>query len=431
MNKVISHLVLGSGVAALGVAHRLTEKGLPCTILTSERGDSPPLDFLDLKPAGTSFDPYFHSSSTPLQAKEFHSSLISYQYGGFTNVWGGTFEIDEGLEFKKLSGVFRPKTVGVDLEIDDRLHRLVDKDKASQTIYAKISSGYSNSLHSQNSDDFIPWSPVAEWQRLRKLNPLLEISRGFLCLRIERHGDTWKVFATNPAGTESVFLAKNLYLCLGVFGSAQILIKSGICKDIRIIESPIFFTAALAWGRQTKSKPLNYSQVWRDEIALNTKIRLQIYSSRSISDSDLETRLGKTLGKLVKRVSNFIFPIIGYLDYGNCPEFKMSLQLNGIPEIVLNCSASELAIYRLKRSVAVLMVSIKLILKRRLVFWPIPRWGRPGSSYHCVGLLNNCLLEALRSQNLIICDGLGLGRTNLGSITPSIFAKAYAGVPLE
>ncbi len=230
---------------------------------------------------------------------------------------------------------------------------------------------------------------------------------------------------TRSAGAERVIEAARVYLAAGPIATGAILINSGVRDSLELLDTSTAFVAAMSMRRQTPSPGAHALSQWWVSSADN-RFHAQVYAPSTLHVARLEERLPalSRAQAVTTRLAMRLHPVIAYLD----PELSDRLTLSrrgGRVHVAGRTSEATTAVFgkylsRLSRTFA----KAGFVLPVRAA-----EIGEPGAGYHFGSSLphgtdSDDLGRVAGIDRVHVVDGSVLPHIQVGSITPTIMANA-------
>ncbi len=477
MNTKLDFVVVGTGPSGVAAAAALIDKGIKPTfidagVLTNglvmtaanrqtsvAKEDSKTPTNPGQKAWFGSYEAYAQNYPSKTSLSENLHVRSSNSIGGFSRVWGATFEFwsndgrwpqesfpqvkdfdairnlvfhsttqlsEESADTHRLSGAQSSTTVFRRLK--KRLSKLepslVQSTLAIQTQGAGACTLCARCLDGCPQDAiWFSGDQVQKWLIEGKAT----LISGFKASRIYERKDFIEIECISKLGEISVFTANRVYLAAGPIGTAEIAINSGLVSEVEISDTSTIFTAAIGLVAQ-KQDDLSHSLSqfwlkWKQELPLAA----QIYAPNRSNLERLVSRfpfLGPFrffLAPVVMRMH----PVIAYLD----PEMSPTLKLKGMEGRI---EVSEVGNPRYVEGRTKALSEIrKALIKGGLIVPPIGTDFSPaGTGFHHgssfpLGKTSDNLGKLVGWNSVHVVDSSVLPYLSVGSITPTVMANAH------
>jgi hypothetical protein len=460
------YIVIGSGPSAAAVCSHLIKNGIKPLVLdmgfttNSKEIDENKLKEIDeLQFQGNKkwfglLSPYFQPSESNIVRFDKLNVCQSFNYGGFSRVWGGTFDFFS--EYENWPEETIPKQTDFD-EVREIVPHSVNKNSNPRenafqgsnfalsyfqklkknsrlnvdlsTLAVETTSGAENRCINlgkcitgcpQNSiwfagDNFTYW----------RENHLIDYFSGYYFERIEVSNGIEKLFFVVNGKSYKIVDYKRVFICCGAIGTGAAIIRSGLLDYVRISDSSTsFFGAVSIKSKSNLALHHTLSQYWVEKN--HPKLRAQFYSPDSANIDQIFARFPglKFLKPLLIRQILRVHPFICYLD----PKLSAGLVLRKKGEQI------ELIPEDDNQSIRYHKVGLRrlgLQLSRIGLFVPIfmLRIPPPGAGFHVGASLahgeltdHTGRLGQLRKVHIV--DGSVLPSLEPGSVTPTLMANA-------
>lgn len=465
-----SYLVVGSGPSAVAVCATLIQSGkLPIVFDTGIAQNSgfipknPKYKELKIdshvqknKKWFDSYVPYLQWHESNLLIEKELNICQSFGFGGFSRVWGGTFDFYENLNEWPVGSIPIPDDIKLVKKIvphsqtsssslhtgesiqgcdfSDFFYQKIFKQKNLRTkkstlaINNRENDKYKCDLQGSCikgcSKDAIWFSgnEMAEWI---KENKIVYFPNFFLEKIIGRGKNTTLVFSHE---NQTILLKDFLrvFLACGPLGTGAILVRSGVKKSIEIKDTATIFFAALSWRKKNNLESHHSLSQWWVELAGSRQMRAQFYSP-SVENLKIlfeKFRFVEKLPILQRALILRLHPFIFYLNSKD----SNSLIMTEAENYVL---VREEINSRQNRSIRSNLVKLSKELRKVGLFIPIMlmKVTPAGSGFHIGSSMPHGDSTDSSGRvpdwgNIHIVDASVLPTIEVGSITPTTMANA-------
>ena len=464
------YIVIGSGPTAAAVCSQIIKSGSKPVVLdvgyTSSDSKLDPkidceLEVIDLAQAQRnkkwlgSLSSYRQSDHSNLVRTKELNVCQSFGFGGFSTVWGGTFDffsdftmwpeetIPSRIDIDNVSKLV-PTTANVNASGNDFSFRAYDFSISYYKRIMNLSKVFGNLSKLAIETDPMKvnncknlgtcitgcteksiWSSADTFQEWSHAG-LIDYFPNVFLEKIESGLEGERVIVRKFNETIRLVNFKRVFICCGPIGTATAIIRSGIYQEIRVRDTSTAFFGALS----LRQKPLgtrhhSLSQFW---VQLDEpRLRAQFYSPDFSSIEQILLRYPKlkVFTPLLKKIALRIHPFISYLD----TNLSASLILRASEgEVELSSENADSTHRYHKKSVR----KLSRKLHRAGLFIPIFlfRLPPPGGGFHIGNSLphgsETDYLGRLESfRKIHIADSSVLPSLEVGSITPTAMANAF------
>lgn len=231
----------------------------------------------------------------------------------------------------------------------------------------------------------------------------------------------------SEAGSVLKIRANRVFLASGALGTAEIVIRSGLVNEVEISDTSTIFTAAIGLRSEKLGLPgHSLSQFWL-KWTDGSPIAAQIYAPNESNLQRLLSRfpMFRALGQLLSPLVMRMHPVVAYLDSSVSPRLNVK-SVGGVIRVteVLNDKYSDmrkLAVRKIRRS---LRLGGLFVPPVGTDFSPAGTGYHHGSSFPMGTKADN--LGRISGWRLVhVVDSSVLPYLNVGSITPTVMANAH------
>jgi ferredoxin len=382
----------------------------------------------------------------------------SFGLGGFSRVWGATFQIDPDLD--QLPVDVRPSSSDIDAvlglvpHITTRLdgeisqHRgFVDASAPSQRLFGRLCShaasselrivpsvvainGGRDATACISCTECLTGCPVdAIWHSgvfIKKwvAEGLIDYRAGVHVDQIREHADHVEL-ETSANGEKVVFRAERVFLGTGAISTGALLLRSGLVDRLEIRDTATAFGGLIDLRRPRLAKPHHgLSQFW---ITKEGQFLAQLYPpSRVHGYKALDRfRLPSFLVGMISSLLDFVHPILVYLPADKSSSLALKIR-DGVVSVSRVQNVEEADAWKTTlKDLKNLFKQVGVVMPRRFF-----DFGSPGSGYHVGssiphGKLSDSLGRPFGLKRVHVVDSSVLMQLPLGSVTPTVMTNAH------
>jgi ferredoxin len=474
----LEYAIIGTGPSAVAAAAALIDAGLKPTFVDAGSLDNGKVRFAKTLKIGHlkseepsqigstgqkawfgSYDPYLQKFETRMQFEETLNVRPSNAIGGFSRIWGATFEfwpadnrwpnqakIDE-IDFEKIKELMPLGEVSFEpaakflpglaaASSSSRIYRRLISQINNSNIVATPArlaietSGPNGCTHCLSCLDGCPqdsiWFSGSQIQKWLSNNQA-SLLEGLFVERINTRDGENQIQCVDINNNPKTLFAKKVYLAAGAVGTANVVLNSRKMSKIEIKDTSTLFTAGLSWNKQPeKEQGHTLSQFWLNWRGKD-QISAQVYAPNIGNLGRLTSRFKilKVFKSWLSPLLLRLHPIIIYLDESKSPTIVMEQTSEGI-EVFEGPNRD----YKKFRKLSISKVR-ETFLSGGLLVPPVGTDYSPaGTGYHFgaslpMGRLSDDLGRIQGWENVHIVDSSVLPYLNVGSITPTVMANAH------
>jgi hypothetical protein len=473
LTRTHDFIVVGTSFSALVAIERLVQAGIKPLVLDSSEPEvsvasganfgnpgAAILDEMGQKSWFGSNEPYRGRKKFDIEYKDGILARPSFAFGGFSRVWGASFEFelanvgarlgsseasmnsdDVGFveqliphvinDFREAGGrnsEFRSSASSVRLA--RKLcsgHLFVKNYELSPSRLAVSTSGPAAcSLQGTcltgcpNSSIYFAGDRISELHQ----NGQIELLTNHLLISFrEREAQVALNVAVGSTELREI-VTKKLLLATGPISSSKILISSGVCDVISHADTSTAFTSALVLSRRHEVKSHTLPQFYIRE--KSGAFLAQVYAPSESHLSKLQSRVpfGGFLTPVLKRLIHSIHPVIIYFNSNISDDLSVSSR-DGVVVVAGKNTWKN----RRAQLALLLRFAFTLVTRGVLLTLPFTQFTPPGSGYHFgAGLSRTGSLDSqgrpFGLRRVHILDASSLSNLPVGSITPTVMANS-------